>query len=85
MALALSWKGWAVLGLLALSAAAAVGAADPGHSATVPGLAAQATLVGVVFGATFLKRPSAKRMGAQMILGMVTAVKVLELARALLR
>lgn len=82
MPLALTFRGRAVLALLALSAAAAVVAALHDHSATVPGLAAQATLVGVVFAATFLKRPSAKRMGAQMILGMVTAVKVLELLRA---
>lgn len=83
MPLGLSWKGLAVLALLATSAAAAVVAAAYDHAATVPGLAAQATLLGVVLGATFLKRPSAKRMGAQMILGLVTAVKVLELVRAM--
>jgi len=85
VALALSWKGQAVLALLATSAIAAVVAAAYDHSATVPGLAAQATLVGVVFGSTFLKKRSTKRIGAQIILGMVTAVKVLELARAALR
>jgi len=82
--LALSSKGLAVLALLALSAAAAVVAAIHDHSQTVPGLAAQATLVGVVFASTFLKKRSQKRIGAQMILGIVTAVKVLELAWAAL-
>jgi hypothetical protein len=84
VALALSPKGLAVLALLVLSAAAAVAAAVFDASHTVPGLAAQATLLGVVFAATFLKRRSQKRIGAQMILGLVTAVKVLELARAAL-
>jgi len=83
--LALSWKGQVVLALLATSAIAAVAAAAYDHSATVPGLAAQATLLGVVFASTFLKQRSTRRIGAQMILGMVTAVKVLELARAALR
>lgn len=85
MPLALSWKGQAVLALLVISAAAAVVAAASDHSATVPGLAAQATLVGVVFASTFLKKYSPRRMGAQMVLGMLTAVKVLELVRAALR
>jgi len=84
LALALSSKGLAVVALLAASAAAAVAAAAFDASHTVPGLAAQATLVGVVFAATFLKPRSSRRIGAQMILGLVTAVKVLELARAAL-
>jgi hypothetical protein len=82
--LALSRTGLAVVALLALSAAAAVVAATHGFSQSLAGLAAQATLVGVVFAASLLKRSSARRIGAQIILGMITAVKVLELARAAL-
>jgi hypothetical protein len=84
MPLALSRKGLAVLALLALSAAAAVAAAVFDHDGSVPGLAAQATLLGVPFAATFLGKPSGKRIGARMILGLLTAVKVLELGRAAL-
>lgn len=82
--MALSRKGQAVLALLAISAVAAVVAHAWDHDHTLPGLAAQATLVGVVFAASLLKKSTGRRIGAQILLGMITAVKVLELAHAAL-
>ncbi len=85
MALALSWKGQAVLGLLALSAAAAVVAATHDFAATLPGLAAQAVLAVVVFAATLLRKGGGRLIGARIVIGLIAGVKVVELGMALLR
>lgn len=84
MALALSRRGWAMLALLALSAAAAVVALAAGGSASVPGLAGQATLAAVIFAASLLKRGGGRLIGARIVLGLIAGVKVLELLHAAL-